>query len=104
MHTIGWTIFDRLYMLNGTLYIVSDEPETVPELKRITSTGAFIENGPEAQANRVPTDKDMRVLSTEEAKRLFGVDAARLDGVTVSRPVLCGVVESNELSSQVVCQ
>ncbi|EPS95320.1 hypothetical protein FOMPIDRAFT_1043637 [Fomitopsis schrenkii] len=81
-HVPGWTILDRLYMLNGTLYIVTDEPETVPELKRIMSTGIFIENGPVAQANRIPTDKDMRVISTEEAKRLFGVDASRLDGVT----------------------
>lgn len=85
----GWTIFDRLYMLNGTLYVVSDEPETIPELKRIISTAIFIENGPVAQANRIPTDKDMRIITTAEAKRLFGVDAARLDGVTVSKSCSC---------------
>ena len=80
-------------MLNGTLYIVSDEPETVPELKRVISTAVFIENGPVAQANRIPTDKDMRVISTEEAKRLFGIDAARLDGVTVGKPCSCYVLD-----------
>ncbi|KZT66543.1 hypothetical protein DAEQUDRAFT_730102 [Daedalea quercina L-15889] len=81
-HAPGWTIFDRLYVLNGTVYIVSDEPDTIPDRRRITSTSVFIENGPIAEAGRIPTDKDMRVVSTEEAKRLFGTDAARLDGVT----------------------
>ena len=80
---VGWTIFDKLYVLNGTLYVVSDEPDAIPDRRRIISTGIFIENGPIAEAERIPTDKDMRVISTEEAKRLFGTDTARLDGVTV---------------------
>ncbi|KAI0674124.1 hypothetical protein C8Q78DRAFT_966787 [Trametes maxima] len=81
-HVPGWTIFDRLYILNGTAYVVSDSPENVPERKYIISTAAFIENGPEAEARRIPGDKEMRVISTEEARRLFGTEAERLDGVT----------------------
>lgn len=48
------------------------------------STAIFIENGPEAEARRLPTDKEMRIISTEEARRLFGTEAERLDGVSVS--------------------
>ena len=39
-------------------------------------------NGEEAKAERLPTDKDMKIIGTEEAKRLFGTQADRLDGVT----------------------
>ncbi len=80
----GWTIFDRLYVLNGTIYLVSDSPQDVPERKFMISSAAFIENGPEAEARRLPSDKDMRVISTEEAHRIFGTEAERLDGVSVS--------------------
>ncbi|CDO73894.1 hypothetical protein BN946_scf185016.g51 [Trametes cinnabarina] len=81
-HVPGWTIFDRLYILNGTVYIVSDAPEDVPDRRYMISTAVFIENGPDAEARRIPTDKEMRVISTEEARRLFGTEAERLDGVT----------------------
>ncbi|KAH9855649.1 hypothetical protein C2E23DRAFT_866735 [Lenzites betulinus] len=81
-HVPGWTIFDRLYILNGTIYIVSDSPQDVPERKYMISTAAFIENGPEAEARRIPTDKEMRVISSDEARRLFGSEAERLDGVS----------------------
>ncbi|KAI0819451.1 hypothetical protein BC628DRAFT_1332737 [Trametes gibbosa] len=81
-HVPGWTIFDRLYVLNGTIYIVSDSPDDIPERKYMISTAAFIENGPEAEARRVPTDKEMRIISSDEARRLFGSEAERLDGVS----------------------
>ncbi|KAL1938799.1 hypothetical protein VTO73DRAFT_11179 [Trametes versicolor] len=81
-HVPGWTIFDRLYVLNGTIYLVTDSPQDVPERKFMISSAAFIENGPEAEARRLPSDKDMRVISTEEARRIFGTEAERLDGVS----------------------
>ena len=84
MH-LGWTIFDRLYLLNGTLYVVSDEPEKVPERLYMISTGIFITNDPEDVARRAPTDKEMRIISTVEARQMFGTEAERLDGVSVSR-------------------
>lgn len=49
----------------------------------MTSTALFIENGPVAEAARMPTDKEMRIISTNQARLLFGEDAERLDGVTV---------------------
>ncbi|KAH9042482.1 hypothetical protein EDB85DRAFT_1915292 [Lactarius pseudohatsudake] len=81
-HAPGWTMFDQMYILNGTVYLVSDEPETFPDRKFMTSAGININNSPEMVAARKPTDKDMRVISTAEAKKLFGTGANRVQGVT----------------------
>jgi len=79
----GWTIFDRLYALNGTLYVVTDDPASVPDRKLMVSTALRIANGPVEEAKRMPTDKEMQVISTADAKILFGSGADVLDGVTV---------------------
>jgi len=76
-------MFDKMYILNGTIYLVSDEPETFPDRKFMTSAGINIDNSPEMVAARKPTDKDMRIISTVEAKKLFGTGANRVQGVTV---------------------
>ncbi|KZV67294.1 hypothetical protein PENSPDRAFT_635987 [Peniophora sp. CONT] len=81
-HVPGWTLFDRLYMLNGTLYIVTDTPSVIPERRFIISTGRDIANGAEEVAARLPTDKELKVIGSNEAKRLFGGGANRIDGVT----------------------
>lgn len=86
-HVPGWTIFDRLYFLNGTLYIVSDEPDSVPSRRMMISTAVQIANGPIEEAKRVPTDKEMSIISSAAAKELFGSSAQRMDGVTVSASI-----------------
>lgn len=79
----GWTIIDKLYLLNGTLYIVTDKPDSIPDRNLITSTGINIENGAEAWEARHPTDKEMRIVTPQEAKAIFGPDAQIIDGVSV---------------------
>ena len=89
----GWTIIDKMYIFNGTVFLVSDEPEIFPDRKFITSSGISIDNSPEMVAARLPTDDDMRVISTSTARKLFGTGANRIQGVTVrtfsSLIVLC---------------
>ncbi|THG97306.1 hypothetical protein EW026_g4666 [Hermanssonia centrifuga] len=68
--------------MNGTFYVVTDNPEQIPDRKLMISTGLFIENGAEEEAKRVPTDKELRIIDQDEARRLFGVHAERFDGVT----------------------
>ena len=87
-HVPGWTIFDRLYALNDTLYVVTDDPASVPDRNFMISTARRIVNGPVEVAKRVPTDKELRVISTTDAKTLFGSGADVLDGVTVGLVVL----------------
>lgn len=43
-HAPGWTVFDSLYLFNGTWYIVTDHPSSIPLLRMMTSTGAEIWN------------------------------------------------------------
>lgn len=83
-HAPGWTIFDRLYALNDTLYIVTDDPASLPDKKYMISTAVRIANGPIEAKKRLPTDKELRIISTADAKNLFGSGADVLDGVTVS--------------------
>jgi hypothetical protein len=68
------------------VYIVSDEPSQVPELRFVYSKGLFIKNGAVNEAARLPTDEDIKIISTKEAKKLFGTGAQIIDGVTVSCP------------------
>ncbi|KAF8349216.1 hypothetical protein F5887DRAFT_1233451 [Amanita rubescens] len=81
-HAPGWTIFDKLYVYKGVVYIVSDQPSEVPDLRFVYSKGLFIKNGAENEAARLPTDEDIKVISTKEAKKLFGTGAQIIDGVT----------------------
>jgi hypothetical protein len=83
----GWSIIDRLYIYRGVVYIVSDEPAKVPDPAAIYSKGVDIEVGEEAENARLPDDTDIRIISTKEARALFGTGAQILDGVTV-RPLL----------------
>ncbi|KAG8221356.1 hypothetical protein J3R82DRAFT_1528 [Butyriboletus roseoflavus] len=81
-HVPGWTIFDNLFLLNGTVFVVTDDPESVPDPKTITSKGINILNGPEAVASRLPTDREFRIITTYEAQELFGTSADLIDGTT----------------------
>ncbi|TDL21873.1 hypothetical protein BD410DRAFT_803963 [Rickenella mellea] len=79
-HAPGWTMFDRLYILNGTLYVVSFNRTSFPELRLMYSTGRNLKNGKEEASKRLPTDKEIRIISPVEARRLFGTSATRIDG------------------------
>jgi len=80
---LGWTVFDKLYLVKGVLYIVSDRPSFVPDVRFIYSKALFIKEGQAAEQSRLPTQDEIRVISTKEAKRLFGTGAQTIDGVTV---------------------
>ncbi|KAF8316420.1 hypothetical protein DL93DRAFT_2056393 [Clavulina sp. PMI_390] len=72
-HGDGWTLFDNLYMFNGTLLVVSDEDrDTFPETRMMTSTGLAAENTPENIQAREPTTADMDFWTRREANVYFG--------------------------------
>ncbi|KAF8608097.1 hypothetical protein BDV93DRAFT_531287 [Ceratobasidium sp. AG-I] len=75
-HAPGWTVFDRLYMLNGTVYVVVSDPSSTPERRMMTSSGYEVWNPPEEVAKREPTDKHMRIITPKEASELFGDSAS----------------------------
>lgn len=66
------------------MYIVSDEASTIPDVQFIYSKGQDILPGAAAEEERLPTDNEIRVINTREARRLFGTGAQLIDGVNVS--------------------
>ena len=76
-HAPGWTIFDNLYMANGTLFAVTDSPDDFPGIEWMTSTGLPAVNSPESIQERMPTPKDFSFISTAEAKRRWGKERER---------------------------
>ncbi|WVR05900.1 hypothetical protein IAU60_002926 [Kwoniella sp. DSM 27419] len=81
-HAPGWTIFDQLYLFNGTWFIVTDNPSSIPLLRLMVSTGNEIWNDEESIKGREPTEKDMRIIFPSEAKRLWGQSASLVSGAT----------------------
>ncbi|KIM64039.1 hypothetical protein SCLCIDRAFT_116178 [Scleroderma citrinum Foug A] len=82
LHAPGWTVFDNLYVANGTVFVVTNQPETVPPREMLISTGIELRNDAESVAARLPTNHEMRIISIEEARELFGDGATLVDGVT----------------------
>ncbi|KAJ7134322.1 hypothetical protein C8R44DRAFT_869977 [Mycena epipterygia] len=81
-HVPGWSLIDQLYIYKGVVFIVSNEPHTIPDLAAIYSKGVDIEDGEEAQHARLPDDADIRIIGTTDARALFGSGAQIMDGVT----------------------
>ncbi|KAI9463734.1 hypothetical protein BJY52DRAFT_1425225 [Lactarius psammicola] len=73
-HAPGWTIFRNLYMADGTLFIVTSNPESFPDIRLMTSTGLPALNSPESIAERMPTSRDISFINPEEAHRRWGGD------------------------------
>ncbi|KAJ7081367.1 hypothetical protein B0H15DRAFT_786545 [Mycena belliarum] len=79
----GWSIIDKLYVFKGVVYIVANDPDTVPDVANMYSKGIEILPGKDAEDSRLPGDEDIRIINTTEAKELFGkTGAAVIDGVT----------------------
>ncbi|KAJ7695741.1 hypothetical protein B0H17DRAFT_1055425 [Mycena rosella] len=78
----GWSIIDRLYIFKGVVYVVSDDPDTVPDVASMYSKGMEIFPGKDAEDSRLPGDEDIRIINTADAKQLFGTGASVIDGVT----------------------
>ncbi|KAG8925786.1 hypothetical protein FRC00_003623 [Tulasnella sp. 408] len=81
-HTEGFTILDNIYAHNGTLYIITDSPKSVPQIRTMISSGYPVFNGEAEVKKREPTAKDMQIITVKEAEKMFGKLAHRLEGVT----------------------
>jgi hypothetical protein len=82
-------------MADGTLFIVTSNPDSFPDIKFMTSTGLPAENTPESIADRMPTSRDMSIITPQEAHQRWGGDQSTreanrifpVDGTTV-RPII----------------
>ncbi|THH13806.1 hypothetical protein EW146_g6452 [Bondarzewia mesenterica] len=73
-HVPGFTILDRVFLSNGTLFIVSEEPSSLPALD---SMGSSMSNSREP-----PRDVDWQILSHKEAVSTLGEYGGKIHGVT----------------------
>jgi hypothetical protein len=74
---------DHLYAFKGVIFIVTDSPSTIPDLSSICSKGIFVLPGRNNELSRLPTEENIRVISSEQAEQLFGSDIETVDGITV---------------------
>ncbi|KAG8862400.1 hypothetical protein FRB96_001470 [Tulasnella sp. 330] len=71
-HAPGWTMFENLYMSNGTLYIVTSEPLEWPALRYMISVPMIALNNPESIRAREPTPNLLSFISPREAESRWG--------------------------------
>jgi len=79
----GFTVYDNLYLRNGTIYAVTSEPNraSYPPLKHIIAKGISTDWG----LNLDPTDEEMQIISLEEAEAVLGTgqeEATVIDGMS----------------------
>ncbi|KAI6148542.1 hypothetical protein BKA82DRAFT_992367 [Pisolithus tinctorius] len=72
-HVPGSTILDHVFLLNGTVYLVTDDPSFPPVGAIASSTEEPIE---------VPQPSDWQVLSTEKGREILGQYGGLIHGVT----------------------
>ena len=93
-HAPGWTIFRNLYMSNGTLFIVRDDPlnneegdfvavDQWPLVRMMTSTGLPGYATEESIREREPTDRDMAFITPAEAASRWGENIYTVNGTSV---------------------
>ncbi|CAE6342091.1 unnamed protein product [Rhizoctonia solani] len=71
-HGAGWTIFENIYMSNGTMYIISDDPSRWPKRRMMIDTGITALNTPANIAAREPTEYDLDWISPKDAEARWG--------------------------------
>ncbi|KAH0835907.1 hypothetical protein J3R83DRAFT_9802 [Lanmaoa asiatica] len=72
-HVPGYTIMDNVFMLDGTLFIVTDDP-AFPAIGTIASSG---EN-----SHAIPRPSDWRILSSVQARETLGPFGGLIHGVS----------------------
>lgn len=65
--------------MNGTYYLVSNTPSSLPSIDLMTSTWAEL---PHKIHWDLPNDKHLRVIDPRTAKELLGTSVSRIRGLT----------------------
>ncbi|KAL0061758.1 hypothetical protein AAF712_011361 [Marasmius tenuissimus] len=77
--THGFTVFDDLYLRDGTLYVVTKDRKSFPRLPEILAKPLKMEPG----VSLVPTSDELQFIKPERARGRFGDHIHRFDGFTV---------------------
>ncbi|KAJ7591263.1 hypothetical protein C8J56DRAFT_558290 [Mycena floridula] len=75
-HAPGWTLFRNLYMSNGTLFILTNDNQSFPQVRMMISPGIEAQNTPENIAAREPTSREMDFIASSDAEARWGPDSS----------------------------
>ncbi|KAF8345461.1 hypothetical protein F5887DRAFT_1102569, partial [Amanita rubescens] len=74
----GFTVLDRLYMKNGTFFVVTSDSARFPPREYIISRPVDVGVGNDI----APTDKELQFISPTQAREVLGDHAIPIDGVS----------------------
>ncbi|KAF8345464.1 hypothetical protein F5887DRAFT_884888 [Amanita rubescens] len=74
----GFTVLDRLYMKNGTFFVVTSDSSRFPPREHIISRPVDVGVGNDI----APTDKELQFISPTQAREVLGDHAIPIDGVS----------------------
>ncbi|KAH8103052.1 hypothetical protein BXZ70DRAFT_927885 [Cristinia sonorae] len=73
-HVPGYTILQNVFVMNGTFFLVTDSPASLPPLGSIASSSLV--------PTRPPQPQDWRIIPSENASETLGIYGGRLHGTT----------------------
>ncbi|TCD65134.1 hypothetical protein EIP91_003065 [Steccherinum ochraceum] len=73
-HVPGYTVFENVFILNGTFYLVTDSPSSLPPLGSIASAVG--------DPTRPPRPQDWKVIDSENATTVLGPYSGRFYGTS----------------------
>ncbi|EIW69813.1 hypothetical protein TREMEDRAFT_61582 [Tremella mesenterica DSM 1558] len=81
-HSHGWTLLQRVYLFNGSFYVVTDKRQDWPLLEHMISTGLPANEEPGNAQARFPKGDEIIFVSPYEAAQLWGNRVYRMSGMT----------------------
>lgn len=81
-HTPGWTVFEKVYLYDSRLYVVTEDKSAWPELRMMTSTGLPANGDPGNMEAREPKGDEIVYISPTEALALWGDNVMRMEGMS----------------------
>lgn len=81
-HQPGWTIFENLYLCDGTLWVVTDDASSYPEMRLMTSTGLPANGDPGNEEAREPKGDELMYITPRDAREKWGDRIWEMEGVT----------------------
>lgn len=87
-HPIGFVVVDKLYIHQGTPYIIADSPSVFNDARHIIEAGCDMIDDRIHLSECVPRPGALQIISLEGAKRKFGWFIHKVPGVAVSPHLL----------------
>ncbi|KAJ6570957.1 hypothetical protein DFH09DRAFT_916709 [Mycena vulgaris] len=78
-HVHGFTVLDNIYLRNGTFYVVSTDPASLPSRERMLSRPVQGMDG----VDTTPGDGELQLIRPSNAARILGEHVTHIEGFSV---------------------